>query len=75
MGETVKEIEGAGPFPPVPVAVITGGTDPPKWLMSSAALQSRRAHQQELVRLSPLAQQVIAEKSGHFPQLTEPASC
>jgi pimeloyl-ACP methyl ester carboxylesterase len=73
VGETVKGIEGAGPFPPVPVAVITGASDPPKWLMSHAALQARRAHQQELARLSPLGEQVIAEKSGHFPQLTEPA--
>ena len=73
VGETVKEIEGAGAFPPVPVAVVTGGSDPPKWLMSPAALQARRAHQHELARLSPLGEQVIAAKSGHFPQLTEPA--
>jgi pimeloyl-ACP methyl ester carboxylesterase len=28
--------------------------------------------QQELARLSPLGEQVIAQRSGHFPQLTEP---
>jgi pimeloyl-ACP methyl ester carboxylesterase len=71
-GETVQEIASAGAFPPVPVAVITGGANPPKWLMSPAALQVRRAHQQELARLSPLGEQVVAERSGHFPQLTEP---
>ena len=73
VGETVSEVASAGAFPPVPVTVITGGANPPKWLMSPAALQARRAHQQELVRLSPLGAQVIAARSGHFPQLTEPA--
>jgi pimeloyl-ACP methyl ester carboxylesterase len=72
VAQTVKEVEGAGAFPPVPVAVITGGSNPPKWLMSPAALQARREHQRDLVRLSPHAEQVIAGKSGHFPQLTEP---
>jgi pimeloyl-ACP methyl ester carboxylesterase len=72
VAETVDEVAAAGPFPPVPVAVVTGGTNPPKWLMSPAALQARRAHQQELPRLSPLGEQVIAARSGHFPQLTEP---
>lgn len=69
---TVDEIAGAGPFPEVPVAVITGGANPPKWLMSPAALRARREHQLELARMSPFGEQVIAAKSGHFPQLTEP---
>ncbi len=72
VSETVDEIAGAGPFPDVPVAVITGGANPPKWLMPPAALQARRDHQQDLARLSPHGEQVIAAKSGHFPQLTEP---
>lgn len=72
-GETVDEVESAGSFPPVPVAVVTGGATPPRWLMSPAALQARRAHQADLARLSPHGEQVIAAKSGHFPQVTEPA--
>jgi len=71
--ETVDEIAAAGPFPPVPVAVVTGGAAPPKWLMAAAALRSRQHHQQELARLSPQGEQIIAAHSGHFPQLTEPA--
>jgi pimeloyl-ACP methyl ester carboxylesterase len=71
--ESVAEVEAAGPFPAIPVTVVTGGASPPKWLMSPAALRARRAHQQELARLSPLGRQVIAAKSGHFPQRTEPA--
>jgi hypothetical protein len=70
--QIAAEIEAAGPFPPVPVSVITGGGSPPKWLMSPQALQLRRAHQQQLGRLSPRGEQVIAQRSGHFPQLTEP---
>jgi pimeloyl-ACP methyl ester carboxylesterase len=70
--ETVDEIAGAGAFPDVPVAVITGGANPPKWLMSPEALRARRGHQQELARLSSHGEHLIATKSGHFPQLTEP---
>jgi pimeloyl-ACP methyl ester carboxylesterase len=73
VAETVEEISAAGPFPQIPVTVITGSANPPKWLMSPAALQARREHQQALARLSPHGEQVIASKSGHFPQLTEPA--
>jgi len=70
--ETVREIEAAGPFPQVPLRVITGGVTPRAWMMSPAAVGARRANQQELARLSPLGEQVIAQKSGHFPQLTQP---
>jgi len=69
--DTVREIEAAGAFPPVPLRVVTGGLTPRGWLMSPAAVAARRANQQELVRLSPLGEQVIAQKSGHFPQLTQ----
>lgn len=69
--ETAREIAAAGPFPQVPLTVVTGGNDPPKWLMSPEALRIRRAHQQELARLSPEGKQVVAERSGHFPQLTQ----
>lgn len=70
--DTVREIASAGPFPEVPVRVITGGLTPKSWLMSPGAVGAKRAHQQELARLSPLGEQVIAQESGHFPQLTEP---
>jgi pimeloyl-ACP methyl ester carboxylesterase len=72
VGQIVEEVGAAGPFPDIPVAVVTGGANPPKWLMSPNALQARRAHQQELARLSARGEQVIAEHSGHFPQLSEP---
>ncbi len=70
--DTVREIEAAGPFPEVPLRVVTGGLTPRDWLMSPAAVGARRANQQALARLSPRGEQVIAQHSGHFPQLTEP---
>lgn len=70
--DTVREIESAGAFPPVPLRVVTGGLTPRSWMLSPAVVGARRAHQQELARLSPLGRQVIAQHSGHFPQLTEP---
>jgi pimeloyl-ACP methyl ester carboxylesterase len=70
--DTVREIDAAGPFPEVPLRVITGGLTPRAWMMSPGVVGARRANQQELARLSPRGQQVIAQKSGHFPQLTEP---
>jgi pimeloyl-ACP methyl ester carboxylesterase len=68
---TAGQVEAAGPFPGVPVRVVTGGQAPPAWMMSPAAVGARRAHQQDLARLSPRGAQVIAQHSGHFPQLTQ----
>ncbi len=70
--ETAAQIEAAGPFPAIPLTVITGGHAPPARLLPPAAVQARRRRQRELARLSPLGRQVIAERSGHFPQLSEP---
>lgn len=72
VADTAREIEAAGAFPPVPVRVITGGLTPRSWMMSPAAVGARRANQQALARLSPQGEQVIAQASGHFPQLTQP---
>lgn len=70
---TARELQQAGPFPPVPLAVITGARPPPRWLADAQALARRRAHQAELARLSPQGEQVMAWRSGHFPQRSEPA--
>lgn len=70
--ETVDEVSAAGPFPPVPVAVVTGGMDPPKALLTPQAAQARRDRQLALARLSPRGEHVVAQRSGHFPQRSEP---
>jgi len=71
-GDTVRQVAAAGRFPPVPVAVITGAMDPPGSLLPSAAAQARRSRQEALARLSPQGEHVIARRSGHFPQRSEP---
>jgi len=71
-GDTVRQVAAAGRFPPVPVAVITGAMDPPGSLLPPAAAQARRARQEALARLSPQGEHVIAGRSGHFPQRSEP---
>ena len=70
--DTVREIASAGGFPQVPVRVITGGLTPKAFLMSPGAVGAKRANQQALARLSPQGEQVIAQQSGHFPQMTQP---
>ena len=40
--------------------------------MAPEALRIRRAHQRSLAALSPRGRQVVARRSGHFPQLTQP---
>lgn len=72
IGQSVREVESAGPFPPVPLAVVSGGREPPTWLVPAEALRRRKARQRELAQLSPLGRQVVARRSGHFPQLTQP---
>lgn len=70
--ETVAEIAEAPAFPPIPVTVLSGGKRLPRWMVSRAAQQERARNQQGLVRLSPLGEHVIAQRSAHFPQMSEP---
>ncbi len=68
--ETVEMIARAGPFPPVPVVVISG--DRPPRGVPPAVRAARTRNQEGLVALSPLGEHVVASKSGHFPQISEP---
>jgi pimeloyl-ACP methyl ester carboxylesterase len=70
--ETARRIATAGAFPNVPLVVVSGAMRPPPLLMSSAAFEFRAANQRELCMLSPRSKQLIATRSSHFPQLTEP---
>ncbi len=66
-------IDGAGPFPPVPLVVVSGGRPMPGLLMPRALQAIRARHQAALAAMSPLGRQVIATGSRHFPQMSEPA--
>lgn len=70
--QTCRQIELAGPFPDIPVAVVTGGRRPPSRLMPEAAAEARYANQVALAELSPRSRHIVAHGSGHFPQLSEP---
>lgn len=68
--ETARQLAGAGPFPPIRVVVVTGGSRMRG--VPEDAFAAHLAAQATLPGLSPLGRQVIAPGSGHFPQLTEP---
>lgn len=67
---TIQQIENAPAFPEKFVAVITGGNKMP--FVPAQAFKSHLQWQKELVSISPLGYQVMAEKSGHSPQISEP---
>jgi pimeloyl-ACP methyl ester carboxylesterase len=70
--QTVEEIQAAGSFPNIPVVVISGGKKLPDWLMPTKAVEIRTKNQIQLSQLSPQGKRIIAEGSGHFPQISEP---
>lgn len=72
VSRTVDLIQHAGPFPDVPLVVVTGGKPAMAWATPAQALAARAEHQRGLAALSPQGKQIIASRSGHFPQLTEP---
>lgn len=69
---TVALIEQAPVFPDIPVVVVSGGKPAMSWLTPAPALAARAEHQRHLSFLSSRGKQVIATKSGHFPQFSEP---
>jgi len=70
--ETLKDIAEAPPFPPVPVVVISGGKRLPRWIAPAALVRERERTQLGLAALSPLGERIVAERSAHFPQMSEP---
>jgi len=69
---SVAEIERAGPFPSIPLMVVTGAKSATGWTVPKAFREMRLRHQQDLTKLSPMGRQIVAIKSGHFPQMNEP---
>jgi pimeloyl-ACP methyl ester carboxylesterase len=72
-GTLAKEIAAAGPFPDVPLTVVTGGLEPHHSLIDPETFRLRRENQSRLARLSPQGRQILAARSGHFPHVTQPA--
>lgn len=70
--QSAAELAAAPPFPPLPLRVVTGMKPAMAWATRPALLQARAAHQRALAALSPRGRQVLAPRSGHFPQFSEP---
>lgn len=68
--ETAKQIAEAGPFPDVPLIVVSGGKRPP--IMPEDAFAIRQRNQSAYARMNSRGEQRFAFNSGHFPQITEP---
>ncbi len=68
--ESADLIRMSGSFPQVPLVVITGSKRMP--LNRESAFTIHQTNQKELVQLSCFGEHIIAEKSGHLPQVTEP---
>ena len=68
--ETVNQIQQIDFFPEVPVFVLTGGKE--NRMMPEEVRIKRLENQLELLSLSKNSKHIVAEKSGHFPQLSEP---
>jgi pimeloyl-ACP methyl ester carboxylesterase len=68
--ETVNQIYQLDSFPEIPVYVITGGQE--NRMMPEEVRKKRIENQLELLLLSRNSKHILAEKSGHFPQLSEP---
>ncbi|ANE45476.1 alpha/beta hydrolase [Paenibacillus swuensis] len=71
VNQTAEQIQQLDAFPEVPVYVVTGGKE--NRMMPEEARKQRLANQRELLSLSKYSKHIIANNSGHFPQLTEPA--
>ncbi|MBM3239712.1 alpha/beta hydrolase [Candidatus Poribacteria bacterium] len=69
--KVAEDIKAAGPFPDIPVIVITAGK---KWILDTQAWRDQwMRFQQDLVLLSPQGKHIIATESGHFIQDEQPA--
>lgn len=68
--KTVQQIQETEAFPQIPVYVMTGGKK--NRLMPKEVQKKRMDHQLDLLSLSRYSKHIIAENSGHFPQLSQP---
>lgn len=68
--ETIHQIQDAGSFPNVPIAVVSGTKKMP--FVPEEAFTIHQRYQTELLRSSSNTTQHLCNASGHFPQITEP---
>ncbi len=69
--ETAHQIKQAGPFPDIPLTVITAG-QMPGFFASEGTMGVHEENQRDLAAMSSQGRQIVAENSGHFVQNDEP---
>ena len=69
---TVNQIQQFSKFPNIPMVVIAGTKPAFRWLIPKKIREARLNHQIDLANLTQKGRVIFAQKSGHFPQLTEP---
>lgn len=70
---SAAQVQALLPLAQLPLAVVTGARPALAWLTPRPQREARARHQGALAGLSPRGTQVYAQRSGHFPQITEPA--
>jgi pimeloyl-ACP methyl ester carboxylesterase len=70
MEQTALQIQKAGMFPGVPIAVVSGAKNMP--LVPQKGFAVHMSYQEKLLELSKLSKRYLCRKSSHFPQMSEP---
>lgn len=70
--ESVDQIKNMPHFPQIPLAVIAGFHPMAKMFFPKGRFLKRFENQRKLLNLSSDSQLIVAAKSGHFPQMSEP---
>lgn len=68
--DSIAQIKNLENFPALPITVITGVQKLP--FVPQGSFDIHVKYQKLMMELSPYSIHVLAEKSGHFPQITEP---
>lgn len=68
--KTIAQLQDAGNFPNIPIAVVSGQKKMP--FMPQVIFKLHQTYQYKLAELSSNSKHYTCNKSGHFPQLSEP---
>ena len=69
--QVALEIEQAGPFPDVPLTVVSSGRAPPWAAVARERIDSHNTRQQQLVALSTKGKHIVVPRLGLFPQASD----
>ena len=70
INETLAQIQNSNSFPDIPIAIVSGTKKMP--FVPEESFDIHLSYQKMLLELSNYSARYLCEKSGHFPQITEP---